>query len=403
MRIKLRSYALLAVPAVLLGILIGVLTANQSPAEPEQSPQEDQGTGFVTTRAQVERVLLEEPVQLGEHEQTFQQLEVEVEQGEYEGMRFVVEYGRTSLQPDDQLFEPGDELLITVEAYPDGSLYAYFSDAIRTGPLLWLVGGFVLMILLVGRSKGLRSLISLAASFSVIFLYILPAILDGGNPVWISIIGSIIFLTITQYLIYGWTLKAHTALIGMFIAVVISSFLASLLLDLTRLTGFGTENALLLRQMGGDQINLKGLLLSGMIIGTLGVLDDLVIGQVSVVFTIVGANPGLSLKSLYRRAMVVGQDHIAATVNTLVLAYVGASLPLLLIFTSFDLPFMLAANREFIIEEIVRTLVGSSGLVLSVPICTMLAAGIARHADEILEKAPWLGTPLLTSEHVHEH
>ncbi|MBN1267910.1 MAG: YibE/F family protein [Anaerolineales bacterium] len=392
MKVKLRSYLILAVPAILLGILIGYITANR----PTQTSEEDQR--FSTSKAVVRTIVEEELIQLGEQQQTFQRLEVEVTDGDFAGKRFVVDYGRTALHPEGQIFKPGDPLLITIETYPDGTLYAYFSDIIRTEPLLWLTVGFIILILLVGREKGLRSLISLAASFAVIFLYILPAILNGSNPVWVSIIGSIAFLSVTQYLIYGWTLKAHTALIGMFLAVVLSTLLASLMLQLTHLTGFGTENALLLAQLGGQTINLKGLLLSGMIIGTLGVLDDLVIGQVSVVFTLVNSNPDLSLQSLINRAMIVGQDHIAATVNTLVLAYVGASLPLLLIFTTFNLPFMLAINREFIIEEIVRTLVGSSGLVLSVPIATFLAAYIAQHAESIQKKAPWLGSQLLASE-----
>jgi len=399
MKNTLRSYIILAIPAILLGVFIGYLTARQ-PSETVETTEEN--LRFTTTRAVVLTIVEEDLVQLGEQEQTYQKLEVEVKSGDLAGQRFVVDYGRTAVHPLGQLFEPGDSLLITIETYPDGSIYAYFSDIIRTGPLLWLTIGFTLFILLIGREKGLRSLISLVASFAVIFLYILPAILDGSNPVWVIIIGSIIFLTVTQYLIYGWTLKAHTALLGMFIAVILSTLLASLLLRLTHLTGYGTENAILLSQMQGETINLKGLLLSGMIIGTLGVLDDLVIGQVSVVFTVVHSNPTLSMRSLYKRAMVVGQDHIAATVNTLVLAYVGASLPLLLIFTSFDLPFIVAINREFIIEEIVRTLVGSSGLVLSVPICTFLAAHIARNSNEILEKAPWLGSQLLASEQHHD-
>jgi uncharacterized membrane protein len=400
MKIKLRSYVFLAVPAVILGVAIGFITARHTPASNVEEERPEQR--FITTRARILNILLEEPIQLGDHKQTYQQLEVEVLQGDYSGEQFVIDYGRSALQPEGQLFEEGDQLLVSIETYPDGTLFAYFSDIIRTGPLIGLAAGFTVLILLIGRTKGLRSLLSLAASFVVIFLYILPAILDGSNPVWVSIMGSIVFLTITQYLIYGWTLKAHTALIGMFIAVIISTFLAALMLDLTQLSGYGTENALLLAQMGGEPINLEGLLLSGMIIGTLGVLDDLVIGQVSVVFTIADANPDFSLRNLYHRAMVVGRDHIAATVNTLVLAYMGASLPLLLIFTSFNLPFMVAINREFIIEEIVRTLVGSSGLVLSVPICTLLAAAIARNTESILQKAPWLGSRLLASEQIKE-
>jgi uncharacterized membrane protein len=143
-----------------------------------------------------------------------------------------------------------------------------------------------------------------------------------------------------------------------------------------------------LTQMTGREVNVRGLLLAGILVGCLGVLDDLVINQVSAVFELRRANPALALDSLYRRAMVIGQDHIAATVNTLVLAYVGASLPLLLLFHLYREPVLAVLNREAIAEEIVRTLVGSIGLVAAVPLATFLASAVATHRHRL---AGWLG------------
>ena len=287
---------------------------------------------------------------------------------------------------------------------PDGVLTVYFVDFVRVTPLLWLTVIFAAAILTISRWKGFRSLLSMAFSLLIIIRFIIPHILSGADPLRVSIIGSCILLGVTLYLTYGWNLKTHAAVISMFFVLLITGLLAGLFVAFTRLTGSGDENSLFLLQLLNTQINLRGLLLGGMIIGALGVLDDLVTTQASAVFELHFANPLLGFWELYRSAMRIGQDHVAATVNTLVLAYAGASLPMLLLFTlgQGDLGYLI--NFEFVAEEIVRTLVGSLGLVSAVPLTTIIAIFLVLKADSLGRWEQVLG-PIGGGDggHVHSH
>jgi uncharacterized membrane protein len=241
----------------------------------------------------------------------------------------------------------------------------------------------------------------MAFSLLVIIGFIIPHILAGEDPVLVSIIGSIILLTVTLYLTYGWTLKTHAAVISMVIVLLITGILASVAVLFTRLTGSGDENSLFLMQMLQTPINLRGLLLGGMIIGALGVLDDLVTTQASAVFELHHANPSFEFRELFRSAMRIGQDHVAATVNTLVLAYAGASLPMLLMFSLSRGDYGYLVNFEFVAAEIVRTLVGSLGLVTAVPLTTAIAILFALQADSLGEWKQVLGPVGGGDGHIH--
>ncbi|MFU8826995.1 MAG: YibE/F family protein, partial [Brevefilum sp.] len=175
------------------------------------------------------------------------------------------------------------------------------------------------------------------------------------------------------------------------LALIITGVLAFFFVGQSRLTGYGNENMFYITQLTQNTINVRHLLLAGILIGTLGVLDDLVISQSSAVFELYRNNPAQDFKSLYRSAMNIGKDHIAATVNTLVLAYAGAALPMLLLFSYRSVDFLMAINLEFIAEEIVRTLVGSLGLFAAVPITTSLAALIAIKYRDLGKLKTYLG------------
>lgn len=339
--------------------------------------------GSETTQARVSEIIEEGEIDLGGTIQKYQIARVELLEGEYQGIVMEMDYGRRQVLSSAVYLEPGDPILVTIGARPDGVLTVYFVDFVRVMPLLWLAVIFALAILLISRWKGFRSLLSMAFSLTVIIGYIIPRILSGEDPLWVSIIGSIVLLGVTLYLTYGWTLKTHAAVISMVIVLLITGALAAIFVTFTRLTGSGDENALFLLQMLNAQINLRGLLLGGMIIGALGVLDDLVTTQASAVFELHNANPSLGFNALFRSAMRIGQDHVAATVNTLVLAYAGASLPMLLLFTlgQGDLGYLV--NFEFVAEEIVRTLVGSLGLVSAVPLSTAIAGLFALRTDSL--------------------
>ncbi|MBN2118864.1 MAG: YibE/F family protein [Anaerolineales bacterium] len=344
--------------------------------------------GAGTVRARVTDIIEEGEIDLGGTQQRYQIARVELLEGEYQGILMEMDYGKRQVLSSTVYLQTGDTILVTVGSRPDGVLSVYFVDFVRSSSLLWLTAIFVVVILIISRWKGLRSLLSMAFSLLVIIGYIIPHILAGEDPLWVSIAGSVILLGVTLYLTYGWNLKTHAAVVSMIFVLLITGMLAGLFVVFARLTGSGDENALFLLQMLDAQINLRGLLLGGMIIGALGVLDDLVTTQASAVFELHRANKALGFRGLFRSAMRIGQDHVAATVNTLVLAYAGASLPMLLMFSLGRGNLGFLVNYEFVAEEIVRTLVGSLGLVTAVPLATATAILFALRADSLAPPHP---------------
>jgi uncharacterized membrane protein len=354
--------------------------------------------GSETVRAQVDEIIEEGQIDLGGTLQRYQIARVEIVEGKYAGILMEIDYGKRQVLSGNTYLEPGDKILVTLGSNADNVLTAYFVDFVRTRPMLWLFVVFVVAILVISRWEGLRSLLGMLFSLFVIIAYIIPHILIGEDPVRVSIIGSVILLGVTLYLTYGWNLKTHAAVLGMVLALVITGSLAWFFVVFTRLTGTGDENALFLMQMLNSNINLRGLLLGGMIIGALGVLDDLVITQASAAFELRGANAGLGFRGLYTAAMRIGQDHVAATVNTLVLAYAGASLPMLLLFSLGRGDYGSLVNYSFVAEEVVRTLIGSLGLIAAVPLTTVIAAGFALYSHRLGKWEQALGGVLSESK-----
>jgi uncharacterized membrane protein len=357
--------------------------------------------GSETVRARVTEIIEEGEIDLGGFIQHYQVARVEISEGEYQGIQLEIDYGKRQVLSGELYLQPGDRILVTLGKRPDGVLTVYFAEFVRSASLLWLVGAFVAAILIISGWKGLRSLLSMAFSLFVIIAYIIPHILGGEDPVRVSIIGSAILLGVTLYLTYGWNLKTHAAVLAMVLVLVLTGTLAWFFMIFTHLTGAGDENALFLIQMLDARINLRGLLLGGMIIGALGVLDDLVTTQSSATFELRYANPGLGFLELYRAAMRIGQDHVAATVNTLVLAYAGASLPMLLMFSLGRGDYGYLVNFSFVAEEVVRTLVGSLGLIAAVPLTTAIAAGFALYRQRLGKLEQFLGPEGGGSGHKH--
>ena len=215
----------------------------------------------------------------------------------------------------------------------------------------------------------------------VIFKLLIPLIMQGWSPVLVSIMTSALIIPVTFYLSHGLNKKTSVAVVSTLISLVITGVLVLIFTETTKLTGFASEEAGFLQVQMGGEINIKGLLLAGMIIGTLGILDDVTINQAAIVEKLKEANKEMGFGELYKKAMSVGQDHISSMVNTLVLVYTGASLPLLLLFVDSSRSFGEVLNNEIVADEIVRTLVGSVGLMLAVPITTFLAAKWMKRAD----------------------
>jgi uncharacterized membrane protein len=359
--------------------------------------------GSENVKARVEEIIEEGDVTLGETVQRYQLARVELLEGDYKGIVMEMDYGRRQILSSNVYLRSGDQILVTIGARPDGVLTVYFADFVRINSILWLVVIFIVTTLVLSRWKGLRSLLSMALSLAVIIGYIIPHILAGEGPLRVSITGAIVLLMVTLYLTYGWNLKTHAAVLGMVIVLLITGALAGLFVYTTRLTGSGDENALFLMQMLNTQINLRGLLLGGMIIGALGVLDDLVTTQSSAVFELHHVNPDLGFKELFRSVMRIGQDHVAATVNTLVLAYAGAALPMLLMFSLGRGSYGTFVNFEFVAEEIVRTIVGSLGLIAAVPLTTAIATFFALRSETLGKWSRYLGPEESGESHSHTH
>jgi uncharacterized membrane protein len=275
----------------------------------------------------------------------------------------------------------GDEIFVGRSVNDPNEDRYFFIDYQRGVPLLALAILFAVVVVALSRLRGFAALVGLGISLFVLLAFVLPAILEGQSPIAVAAVGSAAIMFAALYMAHGVNVRTTTAVLGTLVSLLLTCLLAAYFLDIVSFTGFGSEEAVFL-QVSAAQVNLQGLIFAGVIIGTLGVLDDVTVTQASAVWEIHYANPRYSARQLYSSALRIGRDHIASTVNTLVLAYAGASLPLLILFTLADAPLTQTVTSEVVAQEIVRTLVGSIGLVASVPITTGLAA-IVVSRDEV--------------------
>lgn len=305
---------------------------------------------------------------------------VRLDSGDEAGGRGVIQWNANGVDPDVRV---GDKLRVAqaeeVPGYEEANQATYTLVDFQRGPaLIVLFAIFALMVLLLSRLRGALSLVGLGVSLALILLYVIPSILDGNPPVAVAISGSLAIGLIAIFLAHGRGPKSLAAMLGTIVSLLLTAALAVIFTQATRLTGLSGEEAFALR-LADPTVSLQGLLIAGMIIGALGVLDDVTVSQSSTVFALRAANPELGFRELFHGAMDVGKDHVAATVNTLVLAYAGSSLPVLLIFASGALGAGDALNLELVAEQVVATLVGSIGLIAAVPGTTAVAALLALH------------------------
>jgi uncharacterized membrane protein len=279
--------------------------------------------------------------------------------------------------PDTDFAAPtlrsGDKVILFDGGASAGTFRYGYVDFQRGASMWWLVVLFAVVVLVVGRLKGLRALAGLVASLGVLLVFVLPALLRGSSTVGVALVAVVVVAFLALNVAHGVTVATTVALLGTLVSLVVITGLGAVFIAVTRLTGLVADEAQVLRVTATD-INLHGLLLAGIVIGALGVLDDVTVTQVSAVAELRAVDPTLSRRALYVRAERIGRDHIASTINTLVLAYAGASLPLLLLFVERGQSFGRVLTSEVIAVEVVRTVVGSIGLVLAVPLTTALAA-----------------------------
>ncbi|GGO04459.1 YibE/F family protein [Micromonospora parathelypteridis] len=271
--------------------------------------------------------------------------------------------------------EVGDEVILVELTDPTDPTTSNWNIAEhqRGTPMVWLAVVFAAAIVAFGRWRGLAALAGLAATFGILLTFVLPGIGAGKSPLLVAVVGAALIMFVVLYLTHGVTAQTSVAVLGTLGSLVLTGVLATIATAATHLTGFGSEEATTLSMFQGD-VDLHGLLLAGIIIGSLGVLDDVTVTQAATVTELANANPGLTRLQLYRAATRVGRAHIASTVNTIVLAYAGASLPLLLLITADSRPVGQLLTSEFLAQEIVRSAVATLGLIAAVPLTTGLAA-----------------------------
>ena len=273
---------------------------------------------------------------------------------------------------------PGDQIIL---GYEDSTDVYFYGDQDRRTSLLWLAGLFAIVVIALGRFRGVLALVAMVATLVVLVAFVAPSALDGNDPLVVSVVAASAIAFISLYLTHGFTPTTTVALAGTLMSLLLTLALSWLFFYIGRFTGLATEEALALPFIA-ENLDLRNLLLGGAVIGALGALDDVTVTQVATVAEIRHRSPELSSSELVASGIRVGRDHIASTVNTLLLAYAGASMPLIMLFAVSDQPLQMIANSELIAVEIVRTLCGSVGLVAAVPITTALAAAVLRPTSE---------------------
>jgi uncharacterized membrane protein len=339
-----------------------------------------EGLSAKTERADV--IAIEEFRCSGFQTTTCRRVELELRSGPDEGTTTEITLGAGGLDPD---LDVGDQLRVAKAIVPPGAepgpTQYSLVDFERRSPMLWLALAFTAMALIFGRLRGALSLLGLGVSLVIVLAFIVPALLRDEPPLAVALVGSLAVMLVTVPLAHGLGPKSLAAIVGTALSLLLVVVLADVFTNLTHLTGLSTEEASILA-VNDAGISLQGLLIAGMVIAALGVLDDVTVSQASTVLALRRASPGLRSRELYRRAIAVGRDHVSATVNTLVLAYVGSALPVLLILGSGDVGVIDGANLELVAKEIVGTLVGSIGLIAAVPITTAVATALAGELEQ---------------------
>jgi uncharacterized membrane protein len=268
-----------------------------------------------------------------------------------------------------------------------------FVDQDRRSPLLWLALAFAALVVVLARRRGALALAGLGLSFLLLVWFVVPAILEGRPPLAVALAGAAAVLFVTLALAHGPGVTSLAAALGASAALALTAVLALVCVEAAQLTGLVSEQAVLLQGVAPGGLSPQGLLIAGVVIAALGVLDDVAVSQASTVVALRRAAPHRAARDLFARAIEVGRDHLAAVVNTLALAYAGASLPVLLAFSAQRSSFGDAVNRELVAQEVVALLVGSIGIVAALPLTTAIAVALVGRLPETA----------LDGEHEHAH
>jgi uncharacterized membrane protein len=308
--------------------------------------------------------------------QPFQTLELQLDGGLYRGDRVTLEWGGHNALNANGLLVAGDRVLVS-QRRGDGDTRQYaIEEIVRLPALAPFAAVLAVALLAVARWKGLASLAGLGGSIAVFLFAIVPAVRRGEDPLGATLAGAVAVLGVTVFVVHGLNRKSLAALVGTASSLAFVVGLAALTLVAAHITGLGSEEAVFLAIGSAGRIDLHRLVLAGIVVGSLGALVDMGIGQASATFELAAAHDEMRGARLYGSALNVGRDHVGSLVNTLALAYFGGSMPLIVLLSLGNVPLSLALNSETIVISILSVLVASIGLVLCVPITTAVAVAL---------------------------
>lgn len=362
----------------ILTLLLFLLTSAPVMASPnigdEKVPKEKYEKAQVIKVHNVESDQVE-----GMEGQVFQEqvITVKMLSGSYKGQTLEAYNTLSGSKGWDLDVKPGDKVILYITEHQGEIAEIYLSDMARAPYLTYLITLFIISLIIVGGIKGIKSLVALGLTIIAIYKILLPALLKGSSPLIITIIILIAVTLVTMIVIAGFSKKSISATLGTIGGVVVAGILALIVGDLAHLTGYASEESRMLLYVEGLNINMQGILLSGIIIGALGATMDVAMSIASAIEEIRKANPQLSTTALMRAGMNVGRDIMGTMANTLILAYAGGSLPLILLFMAYDTSSVHIFNSELIATEVVRAVAGSIGLIFCVPITAFIASLLA--------------------------
>jgi uncharacterized membrane protein len=281
----------------------------------------------------------------------------------------------------------GDTVVLTRDPAAGGGPSYQFYDFERTTPMVVLAVAFALVTAAVARLRGIAALLGLAFAFVVLIQFVLPGLLSGSSPTLVSLVGSAAIMFVVLYLAHGFSARTTTALVGTLFGLALVTVLGAVSVAVARLTGLTSEETVQLATFD-PTLDFSGLVIAGVVVAGLGVLNDVTITQASALWQLHEVDPSMGWRELYRRGMAVGRDHIASTVYTIVFAYAGAALPLLLLFDLYSQPAGVVLTGSALAEEVIRTMVGAIALVLAVPVTTAAGAFFATAAGTAAGAAP---------------
>ncbi|MEK7545376.1 MAG: YibE/F family protein [Patescibacteria group bacterium] len=359
--------------SIAASVLVLTLAFNLAPSIVSAQSEKAEQVNQVPVSSDYERAKVTKIFREDLADNSSQEVEIKILTGPDTGKIFPMHHEFFKIQKSQKL-EIGNEIVVSHSTDENGKPNYIFLEKYRLVGLFWSVMIFFAIGLIIGKRKTIGALIGLIITILILVYGIIPAVIAGADPLFVTMIASVI-ITLALYISHGIHTRTHISVASMLLSILVAIIAVYLFTYLSHLTGAATEDVYFLQSGPLKNLDLKNLLMSGMILGALGVLDDVVTAQAAAVEELHRANNEFSWKQLYIRGMSIGREHIASLINTLFLAYAGAAFAgIIMAISSGVVPVWLALNNEQLIEEIIRTIVGSTALICAVPIATLIAA-----------------------------